>query len=221
MGETHRRLVHDSQLRWLGPEKGVMHMAIGAVVNAAVGPRGQAGRAAAVAVASAHVAGGARRPGRLPLPQRCPHAGRGAGHPAQRPNRAADGRSKLNAEGYPAYTTTPGWLGYSDEKMARLRQEAVADGFTQIKLKVGADLADDVRRLGWPARPSAPTITDRRSTPTSAGTCRRRSSGCRAAAVRSVLDRGADQPRRHARPRRDPRGVARSRSRPVSTSRTG
>ncbi|WP_042437099.1 enolase C-terminal domain-like protein, partial [Streptacidiphilus albus] len=45
-------------------------------------------------------------------------------------------------------TTSPGWLGYSDEKLARLAREAVAAGFTQIKLKVGADLADDVRRLG-------------------------------------------------------------------------
>jgi L-fuconate dehydratase len=51
------------------------------------------------------------------------------------------------AEGYPGYTTTPGWLGYDDEKLARLCREAVAEGFGQIKLKVGADLADDVRRL--------------------------------------------------------------------------
>ena len=46
-----------------------------------------------------------------------------------------------------AYTTTPGWLGYSDEKLARLCREAVADGFTQIKLKVGADVQDDRRRM--------------------------------------------------------------------------
>jgi len=49
--------------------------------------------------------------------------------------------------GYPGYTTSPGWLGYSDEKLARLCREAIADGFTQIKLKVGADLEDDKRRL--------------------------------------------------------------------------
>jgi L-fuconate dehydratase len=52
----------------------------------------------------------------------------------------------LLRDGYPAYTTTPGWLGYSDEKMVRLAKQAVADGFRQIKIKVGADLDDDVRR---------------------------------------------------------------------------
>jgi L-fuconate dehydratase len=60
-----------------------------------------------------------------------------------RPERAAD----LLAKGFPAYTTTPGWLGYDDEKLARLSREAVADGFAQIKLKVGQDVEDDVRRL--------------------------------------------------------------------------
>jgi L-fuconate dehydratase len=54
---------------------------------------------------------------------------------------------KLLAHGYPAYTTTPGWLGYSDAKLTRLCQEALAAGYQQIKLKVGADLEDDVRRL--------------------------------------------------------------------------
>jgi L-fuconate dehydratase len=59
---------------------------------------------------------------------------------------AAAREARLRAEGYPAYTTSPGWLGYSDEKLTRLAHEAVAAGFRQIKLKVGADLADDVRR---------------------------------------------------------------------------
>jgi len=65
--------------------------------------------------------------------------------------RARDGRAerteRLLAEGYPAYTTTPGWLGYSDEKLARLCREAIEAGYEQIKLKVGASLEDDVRRL--------------------------------------------------------------------------
>src|SRR5579863_7617928 len=63
---------------------------------------------------------------------------------------AAPGKSArmetLLARGYPAYTTSPGWLGYSDEKLARLAKQAVADGFRTIKLKVGGELADDVRR---------------------------------------------------------------------------
>jgi L-fuconate dehydratase len=54
--------------------------------------------------------------------------------------------AQLLAEGYPAYTTSPGWLGYSDEKMQRLAREAVAAGFRTIKLKVGMNIEDDVRR---------------------------------------------------------------------------
>ena len=62
------------------------------------------------------------------------------------PGRAARAEA-LRREGYPAYTTEPGWLGYSDEKLTRLAKEAVAAGFAQIKLKVGADLQDDLRRM--------------------------------------------------------------------------
>jgi L-fuconate dehydratase len=64
--------------------------------------------------------------------------------------RARDGmeerEARLLAEGYPAYATSPGWLGYSDSRVAGLAREAVDSGFRQIKLKVGADLEDDVRR---------------------------------------------------------------------------
>jgi L-fuconate dehydratase len=63
---------------------------------------------------------------------------------AGRPERAA----ALHAEGYPAYTTSPGWLGYDDEKLARLCREAQEEGFSRIKLKVGGKLEDDVRRMG-------------------------------------------------------------------------
>jgi L-fuconate dehydratase len=59
---------------------------------------------------------------------------------------AAERTADLLANGFPAYTTSAGWLGYDDEKLTRLAAEAVADGFTQIKLKVGSDLEDDVRR---------------------------------------------------------------------------
>lgn len=147
MGATWRDLVYDSQLRWLGPEKGVMHMAIGAVVNALWDLK-------------------AKRAG-LPLwellaamtPEEIvslvdfryltdaltPADALGILRAAV-PGRDAR-RAELLATGYPAYTTTPGWLGYDDAKLDRLCREAVADGFAQIKLKVGADRADDVRRL--------------------------------------------------------------------------
>jgi len=148
LGGVWRELVHDSQLRWLGPEKGVMHMAVGAVVNALWDLR-------------------AKRAG-LPLWQLLATLTpeeivdlvdfRYLSDVLTREQaldvlRAAEpGRSErtaqLLAEGFPAYTTTPGWLGYDDEKLARLCREAVADGFVQIKLKVGQDVEDDVRRLG-------------------------------------------------------------------------
>ena len=61
-------------------------------------------------------------------------------------------------QGYPAYTTTPGWLGYDDAKLARLAREAVADGFELIKLKVGASLDDDLRRLAIAREAVGPAI---------------------------------------------------------------
>ncbi|SCE17109.1 L-fuconate dehydratase [Streptomyces sp. DfronAA-171] len=141
-----RDLVGDSQLRWLGPEKGVMHMAIGAVLNAvwdlAAKRRGlplwrllaEAEPEWLVAQVDFRYLSDALTPAdALGLLTR----GREG---------AAARAGRLRARGYPAYTTSPGWLGYDDEKLARLARRAVADGFRQIKLKVGADLADDVRR---------------------------------------------------------------------------
>ena len=156
MGATWREMLHDSQLRWLGPEKGVIHMAIGAVINALWDLR-------------------AKRTG-LPLWQHLAtlepeeivdlidlrylsdaltreealdilRAGRVG---------ANERIAELLESGYPAYTTGPGWLGYSDEKLERLAREAVADGFTQIKLKVGADIDDDKRRLAIARRAVGP-----------------------------------------------------------------
>jgi L-fuconate dehydratase len=147
MGTTSRELVYDSQPRWLGPEKGVVHMAIGALVNglwdlkakraglplwrllAALSPEQLVDlvdfryltdvltRAQALEILVA------ARPGR------------------------EERLAALLREGYPAYTTTPGWLGYDDAKLQWLCREAVAQGFGQIKLKVGASRADDMRRL--------------------------------------------------------------------------
>jgi L-fuconate dehydratase len=147
LASVHRELTHDSQLRWLGPEKGVMHMAAGAVVNAAWDLAAkQAGQPVweflsamppedlVELVDFRYLTDVLTREEALALLR--------AAEPG-RTERAA----RLRAEGYPAYTTSPGWLGYSDEKLVKLAQEAVADGFGQIKLKVGADLGDDVRRL--------------------------------------------------------------------------
>jgi L-fuconate dehydratase len=148
MGATWRELVHDSQLRWLGPEKGVMHMAVGAAINALWDLKAKrAGQPLwellasmtpeqIIALVDFRYLTDALTPDQALDIVKKAEAGR------------AERRADLVAHGYPAYTTTPGWLGYDDEKLARLCREAVADGFSQIKLKVGADLADDVRRLG-------------------------------------------------------------------------
>ncbi|MGW0312216.1 L-fuconate dehydratase [Streptomyces flavidovirens] len=146
-GTLGRDLTGDSQLRWLGPEKGVMHMAIGAVVNAAWDLAAKrAGKPLWQFLADAepewlvsqvdfrYIADVLSPQDALGLLRRG-REGRG------------EREALLRANGYPGYTTSPGWLGYSDEKLTRLARRAVADGFTQIKLKVGADLADDIRRL--------------------------------------------------------------------------
>jgi L-fuconate dehydratase len=158
MGGTWRSFVHDSQLRWLGPEKGVMHMAIGAVVNALWDLRAKrAGRPLWQVLAALspeeivdlvdfrYLTDALTRDEALELLR------------AAEPGRAEREKQLLDF-GFPAYTTTPGWLGYDDAKLERLCREAVADGFTQIKLKVGGDLADDVRRMGIARRTVGPDI---------------------------------------------------------------
>lgn len=147
LGKLYRDLTHDSQLRWLGPEKGVMHMAAGAVLNAAWDLAAKhAGRPVwqflagmtpeeLVSLVDFRYLTDALTPEEALAILRAAEPGR------------AERAERLRAEGYPAYTTSPGWLGYSDDKLVRLAKEAVADGFTQIKLKVGGDVADDVRRL--------------------------------------------------------------------------
>ncbi len=147
LGGMWRELVHDSQLRWLGPEKGVMHMAIGAVINALWDLKAKReGKPLWRLLASMspeelvdlvdfrYLTDALTRDEALGL-LRAAESGR------------AERERTLLEHGYPAYTTTPGWLGYDDDKLKRLCREAVDDGFTQIKLKVGADLDDDIRRL--------------------------------------------------------------------------
>ncbi|WP_406119435.1 L-fuconate dehydratase [Streptomyces sp. NBC_00989] len=145
-GSLNRELIGDSQLRWLGPEKGVMHMAIGAVINAAWDLTAKrAGKPLWQLLAEAdpewlvsqidfrYITDALTPDEALDI--------------LRRGRAGAEGRRNILSErGFPAYTTSPGWLGYDDEKLTRLAVQAVADGFRQIKLKVGADLDDDIRR---------------------------------------------------------------------------
>ena len=142
-----RTLIGDSQLRWLGPEKGVMHMAIGAVINAVWDLAAKReGKPLWQLLADADPEWLASQVDYRYLTDALTFSD--AVDLLRRGKEGAGERAaQLRERGYPAYTTSPGWLGYSDEKLTRLAKQAIADGFTQIKLKVGADLADDVRRM--------------------------------------------------------------------------
>jgi L-fuconate dehydratase len=147
LGGFGRELTGDSQLRWLGPEKGVIHMACGAVLNALWDLRAKrAGKPLwklladlspeeLVGLVDFTYLTDALSPAEATALLRKVEPGR------------VEREARLRRDGYPAYTTTPGWLGYDDDKLARLSSEAVRDGYGLIKLKVGAVLADDVRRL--------------------------------------------------------------------------
>jgi len=158
LGGFSAELIGDSQLRWLGPEKGVMHMAIGTVVNAVWDLAAKvAGKPVWRLLADMtpeqivdlvdfrYLEDALTRQEALDILR------------AARPGR--DERiAELERSGYPAYTSTPGWIGYSDEKLIRLSQQAVIDGFTQIKLKVGVDLEMDARRMALAREAVGPDI---------------------------------------------------------------
>ena len=147
LGAAAKRLVHDSQLRWLGPEKGVSHMAAGAVINTLWDVRARregkplwrllaemSPEEIVSAIDFTHIQNALTPEEALEI-LRAGEVGK------------AERLAELAANGHPAYTTTPGWLGYSDEKLVRLSKEAVAAGYDMIKLKVGTSLEDDVRRM--------------------------------------------------------------------------
>jgi L-fuconate dehydratase len=146
MGAFWRRVVGDSQLRWVGPEKGVIHLATAAVVNAVWDLWAKAeGKPVWKLLADMspeeivrcvdfrYITDALTPDEALEILRRLA------------PTRAGRER-ELQANGYPAYTTSAGWLGYSDEKIRRLCREGMADGWSHFKIKVGRDLADDVRR---------------------------------------------------------------------------
>jgi L-fuconate dehydratase len=146
-GKFWRHLTGDSQLRWIGPDKGAMHLATGAVVNAVWDLLAkQAGKPVWRLVADMpaeeiadivdyrYLTDVLTRDEAVAILKRA-EAGK------------AERIATLEAEGYACYTTSAGWLGYHDDKLRRLCQEAIDAGFNHIKMKVGRDLDDDIRRL--------------------------------------------------------------------------
>lgn len=152
----HRRLTNESQLRWLGPDKGVIHLATAAIVNALwdlwAKRRGvpvwklvaQLTPEELMAVVDwRYLEDALPRDEALDL-LRARRAGK------------EEREAELRRDGYPAYITSAGWLGYPEEKVRRLCQEAIAAGWSRFKTKVGIDIASDVRRctvmreeIGW------------------------------------------------------------------------
>lgn len=147
MGQFWRDITGDSQLRWIGPDKGAIHLATGAVVNAvwdlwAKSEEKPLWRLVAdmspqelVRCIDFRYLTDCITPDEALALLTAQQAGK-----AQRIR-------ELEQHGYPCYTTSAGWLGYDDDKLRRLCQQAVDAGFSHIKLKVGRDLADDIRRV--------------------------------------------------------------------------
>ena len=142
------RVTGDTQVRWLGPEKGAIHLAAGALVNAVWDLYARAeGKPVwkllvdmtpeqiVACVPFRHITDA------LTPPEASEILRRNASTKTAR-------EKEMRAEGYPAYTTSAGWLGYSDEKVRKLVREGLAEGWTHFKMKVGRDLKDDIRRAG-------------------------------------------------------------------------
>ena len=159
MGSAWKELVYDSQIRWLGPEKGVAHMAIGAILSAFWDLKAKR----------------ANKPLWLLLAEMepeelvetldfrylsdalTPEEALGILRQGQEGKEARI--QQLLEKGYPGYSTAAGWLGYSDEKMLRLaKRETEEMGFTLIKLKVGQNLDDDLRRLSLVRKAIDPSV---------------------------------------------------------------
>jgi L-fuconate dehydratase len=146
-GRFWRHLTGDSQLRWIGPDKGAMHLATGAIVNAVWDLLAkESGKPVWRLVAEMTPEQIVRAIDFRYLTD-CITPDEALAMLHKIAPGKADRIATLEQEGYPCYTTSAGWLGYPDEKLRTLATKAVADGFRHVKLKVGRDLDDDIRRL--------------------------------------------------------------------------
>ncbi len=159
LGRFWRHVTSDSQLRWIGPEKGVIHLATAAIVNAVWDLYGKvegkplwrllcdmSPEELVRCIDFRYITDVLTPSEAVELLQR------------QEPTKVAR-IAEMQREGYPSYTTSAGWLGYDDDKLRLLCRELTARGWTHFKIKVGRDLADDIRRcriireeIGWDRR---------------------------------------------------------------------
>nr|WP_312508314.1 L-fuconate dehydratase [Pseudomonas luteola] len=147
MGRFWRHMTSDSQLRWIGPDKGAIHLATGAVVNAAWDLWAkQAGKPVWQLVADMSPEEFVRCVDFRYITD-CITPQEAIQLLTERAKGKEERIGLLKAHGYPCYTTSAGWLGYPDDKLRRLCQEAIDAGFSHVKLKVGRDLEDDIRRV--------------------------------------------------------------------------
>ncbi len=146
MGAVWRRLAGDSPLRWIGPEKGAVHMALAAVVNALWDLWAKSeGKPVWRLVADMTPKEFVRLIDfRYMTDAMTPDEA--VAHLERMQDGKADRMARMEADGYPAYTTSAGWLGYRDDKIRALCRDGMANGWDRFKIKVGRDIEDDRRR---------------------------------------------------------------------------
>jgi L-fuconate dehydratase len=147
MGAFWRRVTSDSQLRWIGPDKGAIHLATGAVVNAVWDLWGQLEGKPDWRLVAEMTPEDLVRCIDFRYITDCITPDEALAMLREKEPAKAGRIAALVAEGYPCYTTSAGWLGYPDDKLRRLAKESVDAGFRHVKMKVGRDLDDDIRRL--------------------------------------------------------------------------
>ncbi|KAH8897373.1 enolase C-terminal domain-like protein [Thozetella sp. PMI_491] len=148
MGQTWRYLVADSQLRWIGPEKGVIHLGLSSCINALWDLWGRylnkpvwkivydmTPEELVACIDFRYIVDAL-------TPEEALEILRGL-----EPTKAARLEDAKKNRAVPAYTTQAGWLGFSDERMIELIQQNLADGMDKFKLKVGGDIEEDRRRM--------------------------------------------------------------------------
>lgn len=147
MGRFWRYITSDSQLRWIGPDKGAIHLATGAVVNAVWDLWAKQEGVPVWELVARMSPEEIVRLIDFRYITDCITPEEALALLRERAVGKEERWATLQREGYPCYTTSAGWLGYDDDKLRRLCQEAIDAGFNHIKLKVGRDKADDIRRL--------------------------------------------------------------------------